>query len=92
MPRLAAWVCREAAQTKSLPSCWATRSHGSCKDRVVSVAPGVLFLFRHSRREPPDQFFSLYPVRKIHATAIMQSSRNSSVMPKLTPTLTSEVP
>lgn len=38
-----------------------------------------------------DQFFSRYPVRKIHQIATMQITRNASVMPMLTNTLTSAI-
>lgn len=37
------------------------------------------------------QFFSRYPVLKIHHTATMQRPRNASVMPTLKATLTSEI-
>jgi hypothetical protein len=37
------------------------------------------------------QFFSRYPVLKIHHTTIMQPTRNVSVMPTLKATLTSEI-
>ena len=37
------------------------------------------------------QFFSRYPVLKIHHTATMQMARNAKVMPTLKPTLTSEI-
>ena len=37
------------------------------------------------------QFFSRYPVLKIHHTTIMQAARNVSVMPKLSATLTSAI-
>jgi hypothetical protein len=43
------------------------------------------------RRAFARQFFSRYPVLKIHHTAIMHSARNESVMPTLTPTLTSAI-
>ena len=36
------------------------------------------------------QFFSRYPVLKIHHTSPMQMARKASVMPRLKPTLTSE--
>jgi hypothetical protein len=37
------------------------------------------------------QFFSRYPVLKIHHTVIMQIARNRNVMPTLKPTLTSAI-
>ena len=37
------------------------------------------------------QFFSRYPVRKIHHTRAMQMARNPSVMPRLRATLTSAI-
>jgi hypothetical protein len=37
------------------------------------------------------QFFSRYPVLKIHHTTIMQMTRNASVMPTLKVTLTSAI-
>jgi hypothetical protein len=37
------------------------------------------------------QFFSRYPVLKIHHTVTMQRPRNASVMPRLKVTLTSEI-
>jgi hypothetical protein len=37
----------------------------------------------------PPQLFSRYPVLKIHHTTAKHTSRNTAVMPRLTPTLTS---
>ena len=37
------------------------------------------------------QFFSRYPVLKIHHTSTMQTTRKPTVMPRLRPTLTSAI-
>ena len=57
---------------------------------IVSTAIGKFFA-NDGSLSAGRQFFSRYPVLKIHHTVIMQMARNISVMPTLTPTLTSAI-
>jgi hypothetical protein len=53
----------------------------------TAVIPGSCF----ARPGMTAQFFSRYPVRKIHQITTRQITRNASVMPMLTATLTSAI-
>jgi hypothetical protein len=53
---------------------------------------GAFFVGARKPRSRDDQFFSRYPVLKIHATTPIESARKPSVIAMLVPTLTSPVP
>jgi hypothetical protein len=48
-------------------------------------------VLRTPRNDGKGQFFSRYPVRKIHQIVTRQITRNAVVMPMLTDTLTSAI-
>ena len=48
-------------------------------------------VLRTPRNDGKGQFFSRYPVRKIHQIVTRQITRNATVMPMLTDTLTSAI-
>jgi hypothetical protein len=88
-------TAREPAATGGKhPRCIRSRATQTLAYPIACESPSTRMLFVSTRKNVlrPNQVLSRYPVLKIHATIARNTTRNTMVMPRLTPTLTSAIP